>query len=135
MRVYHGTVDAFLPAIQSEGLKYTPKHSFKMHGFFRDLKIEHGVYVSTTKQGAQMMALIKAIYLKSPDGSYIPGTIDGDWKDSSLQIDTQPVIVTLELPDDWNLKRDKEWADRETGWISPNPIPPEYIIKTEVTHL
>jgi len=131
MRVYHGTVEAFLPSIQSEGLKFVPQNSFEMDGI-KPIVIEPCVYLSTTRRGAMMMAWIKAIYLAVDKGEMIPGTEWDNWKTGDLQIKTKPVLLTLDIPKDAKLKHDPDWGDNRTGLIFCGTIPPTAIEKVEV---
>jgi hypothetical protein len=139
MRVYHGTVEAYMASIEGEGLKPEPKHSYKAKQLFsgKVFNIEDGVYLTTNKKVAMAFAETKAIYLRTAPGELVVSYFFF-WKDAKAEsriVDTPPVVLTVDLPHNLasQLVEDDEASDYAAYWC-PCVIPPQFISKVEVIH-
>jgi hypothetical protein len=141
MIYYHGTVEAYLPSIEKEGLKTIPAHRYHARGFHMGFGLEDGlmpirsgVYVVDSKRWAKKFAQYKAAWLASPPGL----VVTGDKPDSqtfhlykvvaSQLIQTTPVVLTLDLSDSIvrNLNPDNDGDSDHMFWY-PGVIPPTAI--------
>lgn len=144
MRVYHGTVAEYLPAILKEGL--IPRNDSKnVHTLWGD-SIEDrppSVYLSTDQKTAELFAAVKADWLSSSQFGLIsvglnvdihgPGKGEGfvviKPEDQPI-IKTKPVLLTLEIPENWHLSKDRSYGYGPAKFIR-KPIPPNFIISHE----
>lgn len=141
MRFYHGTVSTYLDGIMAEGLQ--PQQDKKWHAKFNKndpfeqtfAEVEAGetyVYISPDEWVAETFAISKANYLHAEPGTGFAfrqrfwdekmyKTNDG------AQVDklAKPVVLEIELPDDWKGAPDPRSAH---AYIT-NPIPAKYIKK------
>jgi hypothetical protein len=130
--MYHGTVAAYLPEIQSEGLKPSKGNAWRITlddgSRLRDREKVTAVFLTPSKSHAIQYAQTKAKYLSvAPgDGFEMYGSPMEFWKDKGAQqLQTAPVLLTVDVPEDLkHIRRDPQdpLAIRWIGDIAPDRI-------------
>lgn len=146
---YHGTVTAFLPEIEKQGLRPTAKHTWKIH-FDRvgelqspddGMPIVEGVYMTADRHHAEAYAQTRADYFQRKPGScfaffqFPENKKLGDYlylsKDADAPVlHTHPVLLILSI-DSSKLEPDEN--DSNYGLVCREPLPPSVI--TDVVSL
>lgn len=131
MIVYHGTVDAYLPSIEKEGLKVVPKTRFQAvkPSFYRDipLTLEPGIYVSAKQRTAANFAVLRAIWLSMPLKAGLNVSGSGDLYKTAGEVipDAKPIVLKLELDEKLasTLIPDDKSVDSMDAFWTPATIP------------
>lgn len=147
MIVYHGTVDAYLPSIEKEGLKVVPKTRFYAVAprLFHDLPLhlEDGIYLSTNEHMAEMFALLRASWLSVPIGKGLSTNMNEETMiktKGDVLPDAKPIVLKLDLPESLasTLNPDTEsegnWAYWTVATIPPACIKSVITPKQEVEY-
>jgi hypothetical protein len=143
---YHGTVAAFLPQIQREGLRPEAKHAWKVHfEHYGELRPPSdgmgdgrpGVFVTLDKSHAIAYAQTRADYFQRNPGECFPFFSEKPdeylflSKDADAPIlTTLPALLTLSI-DTEKIKLSVDPDDTAHAMVTHAPIPKSAIIKVE----
>ncbi len=143
---YHGTVSLYLPSIEKDGLHVVGSNRYRAFGLdpifhlpTRKMPLRDGVYVTDKKEWAIKFAQYKAVWLQALPGIVAMGERDDDQSFGLLKIGkskpirTDPILLTLELPEDIarSLKVDREAGESIGAMWYPGTIAPRYIASIE----
>ena len=131
--IYHGTATTYLPYIQQEGLKVVEENRWNArigrNGNYNPSKREQGCdYVCFTlrKDHAVDYALLRAKYLRAKAGDTIKVPSLAQMikvADNPFDALAEPVLLKVNLPDDWRCDRDPN----DFLALTSMPIPSRYI--------
>jgi hypothetical protein len=150
MKFFHGTISQFAEEIKTEGLIPDKKHRLIARlynaaedGYGVDIQRDDPIvhpHITTNQLVASEYAIFRAEYERAERGGYIQhialnGTtgLPPAIKYTTERIpDAKPVVIELELPEDWPLFADRH--DDRGCFYSRKSIPPDYVVKvTAVT--
>lgn len=131
MRLFHGTVAYYLPAVKKMGLMPSAKNAWKAQAWNGgDLHEAHAVYLTTSETHAKSYAESKVAYLAAEPGSTFP--LYGDLSLEMVKhtdapvIHTSPVLVVVEIEEgDPRLTQDPD--DSSASFMYRGAIPPSSI--------
>lgn len=141
MKLYHGTIKQFADHIKREGLKPEPAEALAValdtdnYGIvdMRKRETEHLPHVTKELSAAKEYARFRADYERASYGQWIAPVSDPNTEvhlpkaeklTHEQNLAALPVVLTLELPEDWPLVVDKH---DYRGLVSTKPIPAHYV--------
>ena len=131
MLFYHGTCDAFLPAIKRVGLKPTPTNNFRIDspnaGNLRTLEGKtRFVYLTPNRSVAEFFALYRSWFERGEVGEIVPQL--NMLKTGGKVIPTaKPVVLTLDVPKTIASRLSHDTLSH--GLVYPGDIPASCIVK------